>query len=697
MKTGARNIIESDDSFRRGSMVLIRVYLRLSVLAFYLFFFAPKTSVAAGDVGDARASVHAAVQPVSFDAVHWTNGFWADHVEMVHQRSIPAMWEIMRGAKYKPFFQNFLVAAGDMKGDFHGAQWNDGDFYKFLEAVSAVYATTHDPALEAILKQSIAAIGKAQRADGYIHTPVLIKERHGERNAQPFQDRQNFEMYNMGHLITSACLHYQATGHDEFLSIARKTADFLCEAFRNPTPALARNSVCPSHYMAMVDIYRTTGEPGYLDLAKKFLAMRNLVTQGDDDNQDRIPFLRQREAAGHAVRANYLYAGAADLYLESGEPAIRGALEAIWKNAVEKKMYITGGCGALYDGASPDGSSDQSSIARVHQAYGRSYQLPNVTAHNETCAAIGNVLWNWRMFRATGEAKYVDVLETALYNAVLSGISLEGTNYFYVNPLRQVEPLPAKLRWPRQRVPFISSYCCPPNVLRTIAEVGSYAYSRTDDTIWINLYGSNQLSTTLGGRPLKLSQQTNYPWEGNVRITFDDCPTNKFSLKLRIPNWADDAKIQINGTATSEKSKSGSYVELRRNWKTGDVVELQLPMPARLIEANPLVEETRNQVAVQRGPIVYCLESPDLPKDVSVQDVAIRADAKLSDRYDPNQLNGVSVIEANLLVRPTGDWDGKLYRTLDGGAEREIKARFIPYYAWSNRGLSEMTVWLPLK
>jgi DUF1680 family protein len=669
----------------------------MAALAFGVLFFALKASVTADEIENARASAHAAVQPVSLDAVHWTNGFWADRVESVHKRSIPAMWEIMRGAKFKPFYQNFLVASGDMKGDFHGAQWNDGDFYKFLEATSAVYATTHDPALEAILKQSIAAIGKAQRADGYIHTPVLIKERHGVPDAEPFQDRQNFEMYNMGHLITAACVHYRATGHDEFLNIARKTADFLCGIFRNPTPALARNSVCPSHYMAMVDIHRATGEPRYLDLAKKFLAMRNLVNDGDDDNQDRVPFLQQREAAGHAVRANYLYAGVADLYLETGDRALRGPLEAIWKNTVEKKMYITGGCGALYDGASPDGSSDQSSIARVHQAYGRNYQLPNATAHNETCAAVGNVLWNWRMFRATGEAKYVDVLEKAIYNAVLSGISLDGTNYFYVNPLRQLEPLPTKLRWPRQRVPFISSYCCPPNVLRTIAEVGSYAYSKTDDTIWINLYGNNRLSTTLGERPIKFSQQTGYPWDGNVKVSFDDCPADKFSLKLRIPNWADEAKIQVNGTASTEKSKPGAFVELRRNWKVGDVVELQLPMSARLVEANPLVEETRNQVAVQRGPIVYCLESPDLPKDVRVQDVAIRADAKLSERYDPNLLNGVTAIEADLLARPPGDWDGKLYRPLRVGAEHEIKARFIPYYAWSNRGPSEMTVWLPLK
>jgi uncharacterized protein len=481
------------------------------------------------------------------------------------------------------------------------------------------------------------------------------------------------------------------------LNIARKTADFLCETFRNPTPELARNSVCPSHYMAMVDIYRVTGEPRYLELAKKFLEMRNLVSNGDDDNQDRIPFLQQQEAMGHAVRANYLYAGAADLYLETGDQQLWEPLEAIWKNAVEKKTYITGGCGALYDGASPDGSSDQSTISRVHQAYGRNYQLPNVTAHNETCAAIGSVLWNWRMFRATGEARYVDVLEVALYNAVLAGISLDGTNYFYVNPLRQTEPLPTKLRWSRQRVPFVTSYCCPPNVLRTIAEVGSYAYSKTNDAVWMNLYGSNRLSTTLGDHDLKLSQQTNYPWDGHVQITMEACPANELSLILRIPGWADKATIKVNGLAANPKAKPGTYAQLRRVWKAGDIVELQLPMSVRLIEANPLVEETRNQVAIKRGPIVYCLESPDLPKDVRVPDVSIRADAKFSAHYDADLLNGVTVIEALVIAKPTGDWDGKLYRTLADSREREVKARFIPYCAWANRGQSEMSVWLPVK
>jgi DUF1680 family protein len=637
------------------------------------------------------------VESVAVDEVRWTGGFWAQRIDMVRKRSIPAMWEIMKGTKYKPFLQNFLIAAGDATGDFHGAKWNDGDFYKFLEAVSSIYATSRDTELAAILDQSIAAVGRAQRSDGYIHTPVLIRQRHGDQAAKPFQDRQNFEMYNMGHLITAACAHHRVTRQDTFLKIARKTADFLCKTFRDPTPELARNSVCPSHYMAMFDLYRTTGEPRYLEAAETFLAMRNLVANGDDDNQDRVSFIKQREAVGHAVRANYLYAGAADLYLETGDPALLKPLDAIWKDVAEHKIYITGGCGALYDGASPDGSPDQSSISRVHQAYGRNYQLPNVTAHNETCAAIGNVLWNWRMFRATGEAKYVDMLETSLYNAVLAGVSLDGTKYFYVNPLRQVKPLPTKLRWSRERVPFVTSYCCPPNVLRTIAEVGRYAYCMSDESVWANLYGSNVISTTLGGQKLKLSQQSKYPWDGSVKFTISESPSREWALKLRVPSWAEGATMQLNGSAIKEKPNPGSYAKLRRIWKPGDVVELQLPMAARLVEANPLVEETRSQVAIKRGPIVYCLESPDLPKDVRIVDVSIREDAKLSSRYDAELLNGVEILETQLLVKPSGDWDGKLYRALNQGQTREINARFIPYYAWSNRGPSEMTVWLPVK
>jgi len=641
-------------------------------------------------------SPHAVTRPLPLSDVKWADGFWAQRFDVNRQRSIPAMWEIMRGTKFKPFLVHFKIAAGEAEGDYHGAPWNDGDFYKFLEGVTATYAVTGDPKLMEILDQSIDAITRAQRADGYLHTPLLIRHRNGDASAEPFQDRHNFEMYNMGHLITAACLHHQVTGDDTFLNVARKTADFLEKTFANPTPELARNSVCPSHYMAMVDLYRVTGEKRYLALAQKFLAMRNIkIPDGGDDNQDRMPFVEQREALGHAVRANYLFAGAADLYAEDGDTQLLAALEPIWNNVVHQKMYITGACGALHDGASPDGSEDQAHITRVHQAYGRNYQLPNITAHNETCAAIGNVLWNWRMFLVTGEARYVDVLELALYNAVLSGVSLDGDDYFYVNPLRQTEPLPTELRWPRVRVPFMTSFCCPPNVLRTIAEVAGFAYSTSDEAVWVNLYGGNTLATKLGDTPLKLRQGTKYPWDGRIQISIDECPATEFALKLRIPGWAESASIRVNGEPDSAIAMPGTYATLRRIWKAGDVVELELPMSPRLIEANPLVEEARNQVAIQRGPIVYCLESTDLPPGVHVADVSIPADAKLKSRFDANVLGGVTVIETEGIAQPAGDWDGKLYRPLDSAKARTIPVRFIPYFAWSNRGESEMSVWLP--
>ncbi|MBA3485052.1 MAG: glycoside hydrolase family 127 protein [Pirellulales bacterium] len=639
------------------------------------------------------------MRPVALEEVQWTSGFWADRFATCRTKSIPAMWDIMQSGRYKPFLGHFLIAAGRAEGDYHGAPWNDGDFYKFLEGATAAWAVSRDPKLEQILDASIDAVAAAQRADGYLHTPVLVRHRNGDNSIQPFQDRADFEMYNMGHLITAACVHHRVTGRDDFLQVARKTADFLVEAFRQPTNELARNSVCPSHYMAMVELYRTTGDRRYLDLARTFLEMRDLVTDGDDDNQDRVPFLEQNEAVGHAVRANYLYAGATDLFLETGDERLWPTLDRLWHNVVNKKMYVTGACGALYDGASPDGAEEQATITRIHQAYGRNYQLPNATAHNETCAAIGNVLWNWRMFLATGDAKYIDVVELALYNAVLPGVSLDGDDYFYVNPLRQVEPLPTPLRWSRTRVPFVASYCCPPNVVRTIASVNGYAYCKSDDEITVNLYGGSTYRTKWRGESLKLKQETEYPWNGRVRITVEACPPGEWGIKLRVPGWADSAAIAVNGESIDAKAEPGTFAAIRRTWKPGDVVELNLPMPVVLLESHPLVEENRHHTAVKRGPIVYCLESPDLPDGVRVQDVVLRRDATYNAKRRDELLGGVTVIEADATARRTGDWNGRLYRPLQPAKaeSKSIALRLIPYYAWSNRGASEMTVWMPFE
>ena len=650
------------------------------------------TSVAADSIRP-----FAKVQSIALAEAHWTSGFWANRFELCRTNMLPNMERLMAGTNYTHFLRNFEIAAGLAEGRYRGASFNDGEVYKMLQALSATYAAAPNEALRSHIDKIIETIAKAQREDGYIHTPTLVKLRNGDTNAAPFQDRQNFEMYNMGHLFTTACVHHQATGQTNLLAVAIKAADFLQRTFTETTPDAARSSVCPSHYMGIIDLYRETGDQRYLDLAKKFFTMRSQITDGGDDNQDRIPFEQQTNAIGHAVRANYLYAGAADLFMETGDTNLWNPLEPIWRNLTEQKMYVTGGCGALFDGASPDGAKDQKNITRVHQAYGRDYQLPNTTAHNETCANIGNVLWNWRMFLATGEARFIDVAELALYNSVLSGMSLNGTNFFYVNPLRTTDPLPTELRWQHQRVPFVSSFCCPPNLVRTIAGSVQFAYATSADTIWINLYGASELETELPGvGKVKLTQETEYPWNGRIRIKIKAAPEKEFALKLRIPGWAKTASFRINHRLASLPTKPGNYFEIRRVWKSGDIIDLDLQMDTELIEANPLVEETLGQVAVKRGPIVYCLESVDLPKGVKPLDVFLLPDTKLSARYDRRLLGGVTVLEGTALARTNSNWSGQLYRELKPAKSTPIKLRLVPYSVWANRGASEMSVWLPL-
>lgn len=639
----------------------------------------------------------AKVQPVGLAESRWTSGFWFDRFELCRTNMLPNMGRLMEGTNYSQFLRNFEIAAGLADGRYRGAPFNDGELYKLMQAASAAYAVAPSDYLRRNLDRAIEIIAKAQRDDGYIHTPTLVKLRNGDTNAMPFQDRNNFEMYNLGHLFTTACVHHQATGETNLLTIAVKAADFLCRAFAETTPEAARSSVCPSHYMGIIDLYRETGDARYLELAKKFFALRAQITDGGDDNQDRIPFEKQTTAMGHAVRANYLYAGAADLFMETGDTNLWNPLEPIWHNLTEQKMYITGGCGALFDGASPYGAKDQKNITRTHQAYGHNYELPNTTAHNETCANIGNVLWNWRMFFATSEARFVDIAELALYNSVLSGMSLDGTNFFYVNPLRTTDPLPVELRWKHQRVPYVSSFCCPPNLVRTIAGSAQFAYAKSADTIWVNLYGASELETDLPDvGKVKLAQETEYPWNGRVRIKILSAPEKDFTLKLRIPGWAKAASIRINHRPPDTSAKSGSYHELRHAWKCGDIIDLDLQMDTELIEANPLVEETLGQVAVKRGPIVYCLESVDLPHGVRPLDVSLSSDTKFRARYDHRLLGGIAVLEGTVLAHSDSNWKGQLYRPLQPSQSTSVKLRLIPYSVWANRGPSEMSVWLPL-
>jgi uncharacterized protein len=677
----------------------------------------------------------ATAQPVALNEARWTSGFWFDRFELCRTNMLPDMGRLMEGTNYSHFLRNFEIAAGLAEGRYRGASFNDGELYKLMQAASAAYAIAPSEYFRRNLDRVIEIIAKAQRDDGYIHTPVLVRARNGDTNAAPFQDRHNFEMYNMGHLFTTACVHHQATGQTNLLAVAIKAADFLYRTFNDSTPEAARSSVCPSHYMGIIDLYRETGDPRYLELAKNFFTLRAQITDGGDDNQDRIPFEQQTNAMGHAVRANYLYAGAADLFMETGDTNLWNPLEPIWRNLTEQKMYITGGCGALYDGASPYGAKDQRNITRTHQAYGHNYELPNTTAYNETCANIGNVLWNWRMFLATGEARFMDVAELALYNSVLSGVSLDGTNFFYVNPLRTTDPLPTELRWQHQRVPFVSSFCCPPNLVRIIAGSAQFAYAKsrssdasslpqigdggvtTTPTLWVNLYGASELETDLPGMgKVKLAQETEYPWNGRIRIKILAAPEQEFALKLRIPSWAKAATVRVNlrphplGALASRRRVSATdslqlagetpalpgYAEIHRVWKAGDVVDLDLQMDTELIEANPLVEETLGQVAVKRGPIVYCLESVDLPRGMKPLDVLLSPNINLRARYDQRLLGGVAVIEGTALARTNANWSGQLYRELQPTKPTPIKLRLIPYSVWANRGPAEMSVWLLL-
>lgn len=641
-------------------------------------------------------SPYAKLHSINMGDVTWTKGFWADRFKVETETMVPNMWAIYNDPKISHAFKNFEIAAGLDTGSHSGPSFHDGDYYKTLEAVASLYASTKDSKLLQMMDKAIVVIGKSQRADGYIYTKAMIEQRKTGANNQ-FQDRLSFEAYNIGHLMTAGCIHYRATGKTSLLDIAKKATEYLYNFYKTASPTLARNAICPSHYMGVVEMYRTTKDPRYLELAKHLIAIKGKIDDGTDDNQDRIPFLQQKKATGHAVRASYLYAGVADLYAETGNDSLMNSLNLMWNDVCSHKMYITGGLGSLYDGTSPDGTSyNPADVQKIHQAFGRDYQLPNFTAHNETCANIGNVLWNWRMLQITSDAKYADVMELALFNSVLSGISLDGKNFLYTNPLAQSNDLPFKQRWSKDRVPYIAlSNCCPPNVVRTLAELNNYLYSVSDKGLYFNLYGGNSLSTRLAdGTAISLKQETNYPWDGNIKVTLNKTGNKPYGLYFRIPGWANGAKIMVNGKAFETLASPGTYAAVNRTWKAGDIVELVLPMEAQLIESNPLVEENRNQVAVKRGPVVYCLESKDF-EGKSIFNAVIPSSIAL--KAIPTTIGGAAVmsLEGNAKLREKTDWTNTLYHPISKNNET-TPIKLVPYFTWGNRGHSEMSVWLPL-
>lgn len=664
-------------------------------------------------ITDTGNSKYAVMNSTPISAVKWTGGFWGDWFDVLSGTSVQSMWETWQSDESHGF-HNFLVASGEKRGRRHGPPFHDGDMYKWLEGVAAVYAVNKDPELDKIMDRFIGTIVKSQREDGYLHTPVIVAELNkrlqmqesgedqtvvgtavGKATDGAFGNKLNFETYNLGHLITAGIIHKRATGKTTLYDCGVKAADFLCNFLDNNPEEIAKNAVCPSHYMAMVEIYRATGNDRYIKAAKKMIDIRGSVPDGTDDNQDREPFREQYTARGHSVRANYLYAGVADVYLEDGEEQLMKNLTAIWDDIVNRKMYINGACGALYDGTSPDGTDYKpANIQKVHQSYGRPYQLPHSTAHNETCANIGNMLLNWRMLQATGDSKYCDLVENCFYNSILPGISLDGKRYFYTNPLRLSADLPYTLRWPKERTEYISCFCCPPNTLRTLCEAQDYAYSVADRAIYVNMYGANELRTKLGeAGDIVLTQETDYPWDGAVKLILTGLKGKKqLKLLLRVPAWCDGMKVAVNGGEVQAEMHNG-YLAIDRVWSKGDVVNVDMPMETKIMEANPLVEESRGQVAVQRGPIIYCLESNDL-QGVPIDDIALPVNAIFNVVETTIGGSRMMALETTAVKRGGASWKGTLYREA-GRQKADIGIRLIPYYAWGNRGKSEMTVWMP--
>ena len=631
------------------------------------------------------------------NAAQWSSGFWADRFRLCHEVILPKMKEALEHPDNRARLSNFRVAAGIEVGGHQGTNWSDGDCYKWIEAMAHVCAIAGDDGLDREMDHWVELIGRSQDEDGYLCTQVQLdpgKERWGATIYH--------ELYNMGHLMTAACVHHRATGKDTFLAVARRLADYLYGVFE-PRPAeLANFGWNPSNIMGLVDLYRATGEARYLELAGIFVDMRGSKpkggqwhaghgnSDGTDQNQDRVALRKEIEAVGHAVTATYLYAGAADVYAETGEGELMDALTRIWQDVTSKRMFVTGAVGAHHHTVSKRGD-------RVWEAFGLDYQLPNRIAYNETCSNIGNAMWNWRLLNLTGEAKYADVMELVLYNSALSAMDVDGTRFCYTNPLaRQTDGTMLSNDTP-ERWSEHHCYCCPPQVARTLAKVHEWAYSTSDEVLWVNLYGSNTLDTELPGKGrLELTQETDYPWEGRVTIMIGGAPRGQFSIMLRVPGWADGADVSVNGEPVDVEAEAGAYAAIEREWRAGDQIVFDIAMRPRLMASHPEVEETHNHVAVMRGPVVYCLESVDLPEGVAIHEVHVSRDVDLSARHDGDLLAGVTVLEGQAGRVPSADWGGKLYQELSVPPPEPFTLRLIPYYAWLNRGRCDMRVWLPL-
>ncbi|HVG26092.1 MAG TPA: beta-L-arabinofuranosidase domain-containing protein, partial [Acidobacteriaceae bacterium] len=578
----------------------------------------------------------------------------------------------------------FLRLQGKSGAPQKGPVYSDSDIYKWMEAVGFALQSEPNSGLRAVADGMIAPVLAVQEPSGYLNT-YYVDDRKGLRMQQHTQE-VGHELYNMGHFLQGAIAYYRATGDSRLLQAGMRFVDgFLLP---NYGPGAKQTPIVSGHpeiEMALVELYRTTGKRDYLQLA-------GYILQGDSRwtiTPKQLtymfcgkPFTTRTHLEGHAVRAMYACCGATDYFLETGDPQYWKTLDALWHDLSEHQMYVTGGVGARSEG----------------EAFGNPYELPNERAYGESCAAIGNVMWNARLLAATGEARFTDVIERALYNGINSGMSLDGKMYCYRNPLA-FEPATGDVI----RNPWYDTTCCPPNIERTFASLPGYFYSTSKDGVYVHLYDASEMNWHLeDGTGLKLTQATQYPWDGAVRIAVEPAQVKEFTVYLRMPGWSQRNAVRVNGKAV-EGAQAGQYLAVKRQWKAGDVVELGFDMRPQMIEANPAVKDDLGKLALQRGPIVFCMEGLDQKtkgQQVNLADYTVHKGGETQARFDERLLDGVMVLEHEGTVSSAGAGDG-LYRTAStkgAGAEAQRSTlTFIPYYAWANRERSPMQVWVPFR
>ncbi len=619
------------------------------------------------------------VTPVPFNQVQVQDGFWTPRLETNRTVTIPYCFE---KCEETDRISNFEKAAGLKQGKHEGIYFNDSDVYKVMEGAAYSLQVHPDTMMRLYLDKLIAVMAGAQWDDGYLYTFYSVPQKQPEKRWTNEKDMH--EQYCMGHMLEAAVAHYQVTGNKAFLNVATKCADYLCQVF-----GPGKRTDPPGHQeieIGLCKLYRATGESKYLDLAKFLLDQRGRTgNRGPKGNgklygeysQDHIPVTEQTEATGHSVRAAYMYTGMADVAALTGNMEYIKAIDAIWHDVVGTNLYVTGGIGA----------------SGGNEGFSGKYELPNLTAYCETCASFANIFWNHRMFLMSGDAKYIDVLERTLYNAALSGISMKGDRFFYPNPLESTGS--------HERSPWFGCACCPSNVARFIPSVPGYAYACKGDDIYVNLFLGSATSIRTTNNKVTLKQQTEYPWKGDVKIAIEPEKSGTFAVNVRIPGWVrnepvpsdlykfqDNAPdlplLKVNGKRVTPNMEKG-FARIERQWQKGDRIEVSLPMPVRRILPHPDLKADRGRVALQRGPIVFCLEGPD--NDGNVSNLVIADDTGIKAEYRPDLLNGVVVLTGKGRVAK---------RTTEGGVVAVGTRPFtaIPYYAWAHRGRAPMTVWV---